>query len=131
MVDAEDLWRDKVDKNKPKAIKDLTNKDCDWALETSDYTDMDEGEEDNDADMNNWNDGTEDFEKEMAKLSKIEQLKEILRRLMEFKRKGGEAGIDQKIGEVQLELRKHLRDEVYIEEADNSESEADETEWSG
>ena len=92
---------------------------------------MDEGEEDSDADMNDWTEGTEDFEKEMAKLSKIEQLKEILRRLMEFTRNGGEAGIDQKIGEVQLELGKHLRDEVYIEEADKSESEADEIEWSG
>ena len=37
---------------------------------------------------------------------------------MEFKRKDGEVGIDQKIGEVQLELRRHLREEVDIEEAD-------------
>ena len=72
MVDAEDLWRDKVDKNKPKEVKDLTNKEDDWVLEASDYTDMEEDEEDSDADMNNWTEGNEDFEKEMAKLSKIE-----------------------------------------------------------
>ena len=42
---------------------------------------------------------------------------------MEFRRKGGEEGIDQKIGEVQLELRRHLREEVYYEEAENSEEE--------
>ena len=30
---------------------------------------------------------------------------------MEFKKEGGEEGIDQKIAEVQLELRRHLREE--------------------
>ena len=50
---------------------------------------------------------------------------------MEFKRKGGEVGIDQKIGEVQLELRRHLREEVYIEESDKSEEEEEEIEWWG
>ena len=50
---------------------------------------------------------------------------------MEFKRKGGEVGIDQKIGEVQLELRRHLREEVDIEEADKSEEEAEDIEWRG
>ena len=59
------------------------------------------------------NEGNEDFEKEMAQLSKVEQLREILRRLMEFKKKGGVVGIDKKIGEVQLELRRHLREKVY------------------
>ena len=48
----------------------------------------------------------------MNKLSKIEQLRIILRRLMDYKRQGGEEGIDQKIGEVQLELRRHLREET-------------------
>ena len=33
---------------------------------------MEEEEEDSDADMNKWEEGNEDFEKEMAKLSKIE-----------------------------------------------------------
>ena len=72
MVDAEDLWSDKVDKNSPKEVKDLTNKEDDWVLGASDYTDMEEEEEDSDADMNNWEEGNEDFEKEMVKLSKIE-----------------------------------------------------------
>ena len=47
---------------------------------------------------------------------------------MEFKKKGGEVDIDQKIGEVQLELRRHLREEVDIEEADKSDEEED-IEW--
>ena len=48
----------------------------------------------------------------MRKLSKVEQLRAILQRLREFKKQGGEEGIDQKIGEVQLELRRHLREET-------------------
>ena len=76
--------------------------------------------------MNSHEEGMEDFEKEMAKMNKIEQLKEILKRLMEFKRKGGEAGIDQKIGEVQLELRRHLREEIDTEESKVTEQEEDE-----
>ena len=48
----------------------------------------------------------------MEKKSKVEQLRIILRRLMEFKRQGGEEGIDRKIGEVQLELRRQLRNET-------------------
>ena len=71
MMDVEDLWRDKIEK-KQREVKDLTNKVGDWVLEASDYTDMEEDEEDSDADMNNWTEGNEDFEKEMAKLSKIE-----------------------------------------------------------
>ena len=46
--------------------------------------------------------------KELEKLSKVEQLRAILRRLMEFRRQG-EEGINEKIAEVQLELRKHIR----------------------
>ena len=71
MMDVEDLWRDKIEKQQ-REVKDLANKVGDWVLEASDYTDMEEDEEDSDADMNNQTEGTEDFEKEMAKLSKIE-----------------------------------------------------------
>ena len=42
-------------------------------------------------------------------MNKVEQLKAILHRLKELRRQGKEEGIDEKIGEVQLELRKHLR----------------------
>ena len=52
MMDVEDLWRDKIEK-KQREVKDLTNKVGDWVLEASDYTDMEEDEEDSDADMNN------------------------------------------------------------------------------
>ena len=45
----------------------------------------------------------------MEKLSVVEQLRAILRRLMEIRRQGGEKGINEKIAEVQLELRRHLR----------------------
>ena len=78
--------------------------------DSSDYADMGDYEED--SEMENWEDGEEDWVQEMEKLSKIEQLRAILRRLMEFKKQGGEEGIDQKIGEVQLELRRHLRGET-------------------
>ena len=64
----------------------------------------------------------------MAQLSKVEQLREILRRLMEFKKKGGVVGIDKKIGEVQLELRRHLREKVYWE-SEESEEEVEDMEW--
>ena len=45
----------------------------------------------------------------MEKLSKEVQLRAILMRLMEIRRQGGEEGINEKIAEVQLELRRHLR----------------------
>ena len=45
----------------------------------------------------------------MAKLSEVEQLRATLRRLMEIRRQGKEEGINEKIAEVQLELRRHLR----------------------
>ena len=47
--------------------------------------------------------------KELEKLPKVKQLRAILHRLMELRRQGGEEGINQKIAEVQLELRKHIR----------------------
>ena len=45
----------------------------------------------------------------MEKLSEEEQLRAILMRLMEIRRQGGAEGINEKIAEVQLELRKHLQ----------------------
>ena len=47
-----------------------------------DYTDI---EEDEDGE-GSWEEREEDWEQEMAELSKVEQLKIILRRLMEFRR---------------------------------------------
>ena len=47
---------------------------------------------------------------------------------MEFKKKGGVVGIDKKIGEVQLELRRHLREKVYQEEDEESEEEVEDME---
>ena len=35
---------------------------------------------------------------------------------MEFKKQGGGEGIDQKIAEVQLELRRHLREQIEDKE---------------
>ena len=52
----------------------------------------------------------------MEKLNKVEQLKAILRKLREFKKQGGGEGIDQKIAEVQLELRRHLREQIEEKE---------------
>ena len=39
----------------------------------------------------------------------MDQLRAILKRLMEIRRQGGEEGINEKIADVQLELRRHLR----------------------
>ena len=50
------------------------------------YTETGEEDEDSDEEVDNCQEGKEDFEKETGRLSKTEQLKEILRRLMEFKR---------------------------------------------
>ena len=72
MVEAEDLWSDIVDINKPNKVNDLANKEDDWTLGASDYTDMGEEDEDSDEELDNWEEGNEDFEKEMGRLSKIE-----------------------------------------------------------
>ena len=50
----------------------------------------------------------------MNKLSREDQLVVILQRLRDFKRQGGEEGIDDKIEEVELQLRKQ-RDEEVLE----------------
>ena len=47
----------------------------------------------------------------MGKMNKIEELKIILRRLMEIRSQGGGEGINEKIVDVQLELRRHLREQ--------------------
>ena len=93
----------------------------DRTLETNDCAAIVEEDIGSEDDLNCHEEGMEDFAKEMAKMNKIEQLREILKRLREFKRKGGEAGIDQKIGEVQLELRRHLREEIDTEESKENE----------
>ena len=72
MVEAEDLWSDIVDINKPNKVNDLANKEDDWTLGASDYTDMGEEDEDSDEELDNWEEGNEDFEREMGRLSKIE-----------------------------------------------------------
>ena len=45
----------------------------------------------------------------MNKMSKVEQLKAILSRLREFKRQGGGEGIEEKIEDVEQELKKYLK----------------------
>ena len=50
-----------------------------------------------------------DWQEEMKKMSKLEQLKAILSRLREFKRQGGKDGIEEKIKDVEQELRKYLK----------------------
>ena len=72
MVDAEDLWSDIVDINNPNKVNDLANKEDGWTLGASDYTDMGEEDEDSDEELDNWEAGNEDFEKEMDRMSKIE-----------------------------------------------------------
>ena len=49
----------------------------------------------------------------MNKLSREDQLVVILQRLRDFKRQGGEEGIDDKIEEVELRLRKERDEEVF------------------
>ena len=47
----------------------------------------------------------------MEKMNKIEELKMILRRLKEIRNQEGGEGINEKIVDVQLELRRHLREQ--------------------
>ena len=44
----------------------------------------------------------------LEKQPKVEQLRAILRRLMELRNQGEEEGINEKIAEVQLELREFI-----------------------
>ena len=50
-----------------------------------------------------------DWESEMKYMSKTEQLKAILGKFKEYKRQGGQDGIDEKIQEVERELKEHLK----------------------
>ena len=72
MADAEDLWNEVVDISNPNKENDVTNKEDEWNLGTSDYTDMGDEDEDSDEELDNWEAGNEDFEKEMDRMSKIE-----------------------------------------------------------
>ena len=49
----------------------------------------------------------------MNKLSREDQLVVILQRLRDFKRQGGEEGIDDKIEEVELRLKKEREMKKY------------------
>ena len=133
MVNVEDLWKEKIDTNNPdkdKILKlktiDKYNEEDEWNSDGSEgelnHYDFDnigiEEEGDSEGELEEWesgyssdDDGQEDLKKEMEKLTKVEQLQAILRRLMELRRQGEKDGINQKIAEVQMELRKHLRNE--------------------
>ena len=56
--------------------------------------------------MNEEEDGV--WEEEMNKMSKVEQLQAILSKFREYKRQGGGEGIEEKIKDVEQELRKYL-----------------------
>ena len=86
MVNAEDLWSEIIDtkgtgKGKFLNKEPLTKKNNmlqsdseeeEWELESNDYADIGEEEEDSDVEIDKWEDGQENWEKEMKKLSKIE-----------------------------------------------------------
>ena len=50
-----------------------------------------------------------DWEAEMNRMSRTDQLKVILNRLKEYKRQGGQDGIDEKIREVERDLKEELK----------------------
>ena len=116
MVNVEDLWKEKIDTSNPdkdKILKlktiDKYNEEDEWNSDGSEgelnHYDFDnigiEEEGDSEGEQEEWesgyssdDDGQEDLKKEMEKLTKVEQLQAILRRLMELRRQGEKDGIN-------------------------------------